>query len=780
MDSIELGHLKNLFEQKVIEDINNIYIKFKDFKIFQKFIKVIEQNASSEKLFDTEESKQKKNIEIPEYMKFFVENLIERISSILEDKIYINSLNNNYNVQIVVGYLFKIIKSNFNFFPSHRLVLIIYECLCYSIWNDENISNFINKYTTELNKDLCECFLSDYIKIENKNNIVLNYNINEKNNFTNNIGAIELLKEQFKINNKPYLDFFIKFKNKCYPKDKYYYIMVINYLKKFSKHNNVDLKICLYSLLNYLKKHNYFKEIYDESNIMDISNELNKKLMNEKVKNIIQYSLKILTSKTLEDIHKIGKEINDIECTRPKISDKFNNTKEYYEDILNNLYYNIKQIKEIPNIFYRTQEKKYWCCIIKLLDLLLDDDIINDTSVKLIFYFIVTLLNNDLGFLTEKDFISNIFNSFICVIFNNKMNILLYPEISFLFINDQEFYDIFFNSENEEYYYNKTDNIIIAYNINLFKNKDISIMNDYQFKNKFLWLYKDLYQSSVESYIGVNDFYNSYKISKMNNKYSNIIHILYFYYNRILEEDCEEIDLNITENNYSKINKIRQYISQALFDENFLKLIKNIVKSDVVKEAYKIIRQKDIEENKEHTNFNILNYYNDFCNSIDNKINKELFIFMDLSTDYKAFTFRFLKIIINTSNISFKLQKNDFKENITLIKAFLIFLILHELNHLIKRLPNIDKDSDKVMTPRKEGGKELIELLFGNHLLNRNINIEQANYILDYGNWFGSLSSFCGGYKSIKNDYKGNSICYDLNEYDSICYDGFLRINYNN
>ena len=217
---------------------------------------------------------------------------------------------------------------------------------------------------------------------------------------------------------------------------------------------------------------------------------------------------------------------------------------------------------------------------------------------------------------------------------------------------------------------------------------------------------------------------------------------------------------------------------QAISDENFLSLLKNIIKSNVVKESYTKLSQKDSEENKTQGNYNILNYYFDFCKNIDEKLKKEIFIFMDLSTEFKEFSFRFLGIIIKTSNVSFRIIENNSnkKNNYILVKAYLIYLILHELNYFIKRIYNIGIDSDKAVTPRKEDGKVLIELLFGHHLLNRNINTEQANYILDYGNWCGDLSSFCNRYKSIKNDYKSNSICYTSTDYDSICYEGFLRI----
>ena len=777
MESIDLSNLKNLFNQKIIEDINNIYMKFKDFPIIQILIKVIkEQNENFEEK-EIRELEQKKNVVIPEYMKFFVENLIERITSIIEDKIYVKRLDKNYNIQIVVAYLFKIIISNFNFFPSHKLVLIIYTYLSYSIWNDENISNYINKYINGLNKDLCECFNSNYINIENKNE----YDIKEESSFTKNIGVIELLKEELNIN-KPYLDFFIIFKNEYCLKDKYYYIMIINYLKKFNKNNDVEEKICIYSLLNSLKAHNYYKKKCNEEIIKDITKQLSKKLINKDIKNIIKYSLKILTLHSLEDIIKIGKEINNIVYTKPKISNEFNNSEEYYKDISNNLFYNIKNIKELPNIFYKTQEKKYWCCIIKLLELLLDENIIHDSNIKLIFYFIITLLSDDLGFKIEKEFLSNVINNFICLIFNNKMKILLYPEISFLFNNDKEFYGIFLNSENEEYYYNKLDDIIIQnYIPNLFKNKDISLIKEYQFKNKFLSLFGDYYLSTVKDSDRVEIFYNSYLISKKDNKYLNILYILYIYYNRIMEENCQNcqtIDLNITKSDSPKINNIKNYMLQVISDENFLTLLKNILKSNVVKESYTKINQKDLEENKTQGNYNIFNYYSDFCKNIDENLKKEIFIFMDLSTEFKAFTFRFLKIIINTSNVTLRIIENNLnnKNNYILVKAYLIFLLLHELNHFIKRIYNIGIDSEKAVTPRKEGGKELIELLFGNHLLNRNINIEQANYILDYGNWCGDLSSFRGGYKSINNDYKGDSIYYTSTDYDSICYEGFLRI----
>ena len=61
--------------------------------------------------------------------------------------------------------------------------------------------------------------------------------------------------------------------------------------------------------------------------------------------------------------------------------------------------------------------------------------------------FIVDLLNDKLDFRIEDDFISNMINDLLKNIFKNKLDTLLYPEISFLLNNNRDIYDIFLKGE---------------------------------------------------------------------------------------------------------------------------------------------------------------------------------------------------------------------------------------------------------------------------------------------------------------------------------------------
>jgi len=148
---------------------------------------------------------------------------------------------------------------------------------------------------------------------------------------------------------------------------------------------------------------------------------------------------------------------------------------------------------------------------------------------------------------------------------------------------------------------------------------------------------------------------------------------------------------------------------------------------------------------------------------------------MPLSRDIKAFTFRFLKIVINIEDVEFKNGNNEEDKEI-LLKAYLMFLLIHEFNHLIKLLNMINIDSEIAVTPRyNEGGKELISLLIGNYLLNQKINLNNAKYILDINNWNKTLSEFKKDYNNIVEDNKEKSIAYLYTGNSEICYTGYLK-----
>ena len=188
-------------------------------------------------------------------------------------------------------------------------------------------------------------------------------------------------------------------------------------------------------------------------------------------------------------------------------------------------------------------------------------------------------------------------------------------------------------------------------------------------------------------------------------------------------------------------------------------LLENILNSKVMRETYKEINKlgksniETIKDDKRNINYDIYKYYCKFINDFKEIIKKNIFILMKLSKQYKGITCRFLKIIINSQDVILKKKANTEDDKIKLLNAYLIFIIIHEFNHFIKRYYNIDVDKDDAITPTKnEGGKEVIELLFGHYLLNRNINIAQAQYILDINNWnIKNLKAFREDYCKISS-----------------------------
>ena len=100
---------------------------------------------------------------------------------------------------------------------------------------------------------------------------------------------------------------------------------------------------------------------------------------------------------------------------------------------------------------------------------------------------------------------------------------------------------------------------------------------------------------------------------------------------------------------------------------------------------------------EKYNNFNLINghpltyYYKIFCNSITNLLYSNRFIIMALPEEIKGFTFRFLKIVINSEGANIQSNNKTISENDKqiLLKAYLIFIIIHELNHFIKRLLKI-------------------------------------------------------------------------------------------
>ncbi len=148
---------------------------------------------------------------------------------------------------------------------------------------------------------------------------------------------------------------------------------------------------------------------------------------------------------------------------------------------------------------------------------------------------------------------------------------------------------------------------------------------------------------------------------------------------------------------------------------------------------------------------------------------------MSLPKTIKGFTFRFLKIVLNCNGIRFngKIDNSNLND---LLEAYLVFVMVHEQNHFMKRFFNINEDyrlcgTPKINNDEGEGGKLLIELLFGDPLIHKSLNEEQAKYILNIGNWENkTLKNFRKDFEKIpKNDHNKSSIVY-LDSFNStIC-----------
>ena len=150
---------------------------------------------------------------------------------------------------------------------------------------------------------------------------------------------------------------------------------------------------------------------------------------------------------------------------------------------------------------------------------------------------------------------------------------------------------------------------------------------------------------------------------------------------------------------------------------------------------------------------------------------------MNLPKTIKGFTFRFLKIVLNCNGLKFQINEQaqkDYDRVDNLLKAYLIFIIIHEQNHFIKRYLNKGVYFNLYNTPKinevNEGNNQLNKLLFGEPLNYNSINEEQANYILDLKNWQkNSVIQFRNDFMKIPKGGNKSSIVYLNSYYYSIC-----------
>ena len=418
---------------------------------------------------------------------------------------------------------------------------------------------------------------------------------------------------------------------------------------------------------------------------------------------------------------------------------------------------------------------------------------INENNIKIIFYFIVNLFNPEIDSSAlefREDVISKLFSQ------NIDSTEILYNEIFYLIIDKDysQYYSISDKINNlEQTIINMRDKKLTSFLKNRINRLPSGPKVEIQNIQKFMTVLPFPIFQEYLSQIGIN-FSKGLCISQ--NLYSFYRICLY----DLEENEKESFIENIRNIEYPASIINEDDIKNILKDNSFITLINDIMKSPVTKDAYtrifyyystkgefdlvqEVFEQKSFKiKNNYINNKSIFDYYKEFCDILNNLNYTNSFITMSLPESIKAFTFRFLKIVINSEGVRLNNEQStntiiniDTDILLLLLKAYLVFIVIHELNHFMKRYLNKNQLCDLCKTPTikeyKKGGEQLIKLLFGHILIENSINIEQAKYILEPKNWNKkSVIEFRSEFLKIQKDPRNdNCIVYLSSESKSIC-----------
>ena len=570
---------------------------------------------------------------------------------------------------------------------------------------------------------------------------------------------------------------------------KFLIMKIYMYFQKINPYTNDDKNSTLYQGYSLYGITSY--ENIPEIDLEEFRNIQTKRIKNNDVKSILILSIKFLQEKDYKNfLKKLEKENFEFSNNTSKVLDIFDDTEKYYKDLYNQQkyyfsLYNGKNNCKTCEIYNNYYSRVLWLNFSRILLLNLSENDIYKDNIKIIFYFIVNLFNQDIDSSSLEfrvDTIPKLFSQTI-----TSTEILGYPEIYQIIDKDYSKYYPKFDKENNftQTFINminkKTLNMLnITNQMTIGNQTEISNISKHNLILPFPLLQD--YLLNLRKDININSFtkknlYNFYKYCFLDFEE--------------LEQENFIGNINNTESptELFNINDIKGIIN----DINFIDLVKNIMKSPVMKEAYNRIFyyystngefdmfEEELPDIKisEKTNLinnkTILTYYNEFCSKLNDLNYDKLFVVMNLPESIKGFTFRFLKIVINSKGVKLKPNSKNI-ENITiLLTAYLVFLAIHELNHFMKRYLNQNKSFKVCKTPEikeyKEGGEQLIKLLFGHILIENSLNIKQAEYILDINNWTKkSVREFRNGFLEIKKNIDSEKcIVFLSSEEKSIC-----------
>ena len=142
---------------------------------------------------------------------------------------------------------------------------------------------------------------------------------------------------------------FIKYNNKKEP-IKLLIIKIYEYIKEinpFKDYKSSNINYHLYQGYSLYEILLYFNKERATIDIQDFYELKSKRIIDINAKAILELSLKLLSSKSKEALEKVLININiNSKIEAPKISNNFNDTKEYYKDLYDQLKYYIMEYKD--------------------------------------------------------------------------------------------------------------------------------------------------------------------------------------------------------------------------------------------------------------------------------------------------------------------------------------------------------------------------------------------------------------------------------------------------
>ena len=723
---------------------------------------------------------QKKNIG-NEVQKYFFSEIINILDIIHETNFDIFFRNNFVKATLI--YIIYSLKTPMNVNPEIVLKIFLGFKDIFKKIESKKIDDELSYFEMEIIKIIHQLIIIYY---KDSNN---DLGVSEKNTFFEIIENLQNNLEYIPIYFHGFVDY-----NELSNGIKFLIIKIFRYFQKINPYTDNDKNSTLFQGYSLYGITSYEK--IPKINLEKFRNIQTKRIKNNDAKSILTLSTKFLQEKDYQNfIKELQKEKFEFSDNTSKVIDIFDDTEKYYQNLYNQLKYYLSLYNNPINyegceIYNNNYSRVLWLNFNKLLLLNLSENDIFKENIKIIFYFIVNLFSPDIDSSSLEfriDTIPKLFSQTI-----TSTEILDYPEI--YKIIDKE-YSKYYPRSGEENNFTKT--FIKMKNkktLNMLKKaiNQMPIGNKIEIENitkHNLILPFPLLQDYL---LNLKEDINNYSFSQKN--LYNFYKYCFLDFEKI-EQDNFIGNINNTDSPIELIDD--DDIKEIIDDINFIDLVKNIMKSPVMKDAYNRIfyyystnRKFDMfeedlpdgkisEENNLINNKTILAYYNEFCAKLNDLNYNKLFIIMNLPESIKGFAFRFLKIIINSEGVKLKTNgRNIDKQSIfALLKAYLIFLVIHELNHFMKRYLNQNKSFKVYKTPEikdyKEGGEgeQLIKLLFGHILIENSLNIKQAEYILDINNWKNqSVQVFRNDFMKIKkNNNNDKCIVFLSSEEKSIC-----------